>query len=488
MNFIYLKIILYFVKKNIRLIAFVILALFLLIPLANAQDEIIVITSDNQGDLAVASVWANKIGASLVITPWGELAKNAIDEVLLSPAEIVYVVGGKTAVPDVEGKIGNSKLIIRVGGVNRGETSLLVAERFGGKRAVLVHGYDTPSIGDAKTIGRAENIPVILVNPRDASLGTTLNELEITEATLIQNLAISDNFTDSLKISGILLNVIEKNPKDLVQKMLINVGNAISESELLVRTIREGETLAAARFIVESKILLAEAQDFYDNRNYEKSFESLAEAEQLANYASYIYNGRIKGQIEDAVSTADADILAIGVTENKENLRNQGGIYGIALPVPQSVELDSYLVDIEGYSKNIELGTGLGYSPDISATYKHTGGQNVKVEIFVQPDVNTALTWVENIVFSPGLVSEGWVRTEFMGYLANRKSRSYEVSDNSNQDVFLKVAVGELGIFASFSQSVRKSDASRLLIPIDDASSMTDEVTKEIIITVEASR
>ena len=75
-----------------------------------------------------------------------------------------------------------------------------------------------------------------------------------------------------------------------------------------------------------------------------------------------------------------------------------------------------------------------------------------------------------------------------MGYPASKKSITVPVSDNINQEIFMRVAVGKLGIFTKFTQSVRKSDADTLLLHPLVAQEMVEQVTGEVIKEIEASQ
>ena len=116
---------LYLMTLKFKILA-TMLCLLLLCTTVHASTTV-VLTSDNEADLAVANVLADTIGAKVIVTPWGTLSDDAIAEIEASGATEVYVIGGEIAVPDVEEKI---KITVkRFAGKDRYETSALVAKR-----------------------------------------------------------------------------------------------------------------------------------------------------------------------------------------------------------------------------------------------------------------------------------------------------------------------------------------------------------------------
>jgi len=152
---------------------------------AAAQESVIILVSNNAADHAAADVWAKKLNVILVVTPWGTLSQNAINEIASSGSKIVYVIGGHVAVPNAESALSNLGLsVLRIGGKDREETSILIAERFSPQKAVLVNGYDVQGVQDSASIAKIENMPLIFIG-KDTDIGGRLKTLNIKEAVLI---------------------------------------------------------------------------------------------------------------------------------------------------------------------------------------------------------------------------------------------------------------------------------------------------------------
>ncbi|MFQ5901804.1 MAG: hypothetical protein ACE5IH_09645 [Thermodesulfobacteriota bacterium] len=464
-------------KKGV-IIAFLILALF---HAAYAQSPPVILTSDNTADYAVARVWAEKIGAGLVTTPWGSMTSDAVSGVISSGASVVYVVGGSVAVPNAEEELkGYGLSIIRVGGANREETSLLVAERFSAARAVVLDGYDSAAMEDAVTVGKVEGSPIVFLHRGDADAGTKLRRTGIGEITLIPNPALEDDVRDSIKNAGIKITELTRAVKNAVQEAIDLAEERINDTEALVRSIKDGPSLAAARLLVEAKIRLSQAKEAFTDGNYKEAFINVITSKEASSYASSIYNGRYAGRILDMVDQANTDISTMDVSGAKDALRNTGAPYGIGVPVPPVVDLAAYMVDIPGYTKS-RVEAGIEY--DMRAKYTKKVGQSVNVEIYKRADEGDAIKWVEQVKFAPGVESRDWESTTLMGYSASMKRINYTITDKKSQEVYLRVAVGNLGIFSKFTQSVGLYDN---LTPLEEAQAMVEEVTEAVIKTIES--
>ncbi|RMF90798.1 MAG: hypothetical protein D6733_02875, partial [Methanobacteriota archaeon] len=333
----------------------VILALVLLAlcEAVYAQGSVAILVSDNPADHAAATVWAEKIGASLVVTPWGSLSADAVGEVLSSGADIVYVVGGAVAVPEAEAELGRYGLsVIRVGGADRMETSLEVGKRFSVRRAVALDGYDRAGLEDAVTIGRAEGIPVVFVGRADTLAGEKLKGAGFDEVTLISNPALDEAVKGSIADAGLSLTEPSRSMAKAAQDMIGLAEERINGTAGLVRTVKDGPSLAAAGLLVDSKIMLARAKEALDGGNYRDAFVYAAASDEYALYAMSIYEGRYPGRIVDMVAEANEELSALGVEGAKDRLREKGAPYGVGLPVPPAIDLESYMVDVPGYTKS----------------------------------------------------------------------------------------------------------------------------------------
>jgi len=462
--------------------------MFLALPSASAQGTAAILVSDNPADFAVASAWSQKTGSPLVTTPWGMFSSDAFSEVISTGASLVYIIGGETAIPGAESKLKKQGVsIVQVSGADRAETSLKVAERFGGSRAVAVYGYDLTALDDALTLASAETLPIVYFDTSDDGFGNNLARIGIGHLELIESPTLDTAATDSITSAGITTSEITRDEKATVDAMLDLAQNRIDAAKLIVRSIRDGSTLAAAGLIIDAEINMQNADSKYTNGDYIGAFSSAVLAEESAGYAIAIFEGRSQGRITEMVEAADLGITQNGVSGAKDTLKELGAPYGIGLPLPPVIDLSTYLVDVSGYTLEVEPGTGIGFDYDIIGKYFKTVGQTVNLEIYEQASDADAVEWAGVTKYSDE-ESRDWINTTFLGYPASKKSITVPISDNMNQEVFLRVAVGKLGIFAKFTQSVRKSDAPDLLLNEVVAQGMVEQVTGEVIKEIEANQ
>jgi putative cell wall-binding protein len=472
---------------------FILALLFLnLIPSIYAQGDLIVLTSDNPADQAVATVLANRLGATLLVTPWGSLSDETLSrpELLTGVGKIVYVVGGDVAIPNAKDVLeGRDLNVIAIGGANRQETSLNVAERFGTSRAVVLDGYHTTAFEDGITLSNAEGIPIIFFNRGDPDFGADLRNKGIDRITLFTNPALDTVVKDSLEQAGVQTTEISKDEKNSAQRMIDQAEERINETAPFVRSIRDGPSLTAARFLVDAKVSLSKSKDSMKRSNYRDAFTHAVNAEEKAIYAYSIYDGRFPGSIAENLGDANRDISSDGLTRVKEDLQNLGSSYGVGLPVPPITDLESYMVDIPGYKKtDVREGTffdmGAKYSK-INEQGELIVGQFVRVEIFERTTESDAIKWMEQTEFRTGTESKDWILKTFEGFPANFKFVRYTGTDKNNQEVFLKVAIGNLGVFTKYTEGV---DRYTPLTPQEDVQAMVEEVTREMIKEIELSR
>ena len=152
---------------------------------------------------------------------------------------------------------------------------------------------------------------------------------------------------------------------------------------------------------------------------------------------------------------------------------------------PYGKNLEPYLVNVEGYDKSID--TFFTEIYDISARYTKvpikTGKlENVKVELFIRADEADAISWVRLKEFANDTESRNWNSATFLGYPASFKKITFSVSDRHSEEIFLRVAVGNIGVFSKFTQSLANSVP---LTPMDEAQAMVEEVSSQVILALE---
>jgi hypothetical protein len=468
------------------------LLLLTLIPSIYGQGDLVVLTSDNPADHAVATVLANRIGASLLVTPWGSLSDETMSrpELIAGIGKIVYVVGGDVAIPNAKKVLeGRDLNVITLGGANRWETSLNVAERFGTSRAVILDGYHTTAFEDGITLSNAEGVPIIFFIRGEPAFGPDIRSIGIDSVTLFTNPSIDVEVKGSLDKAGVQTTEISKDERNSAQMLIDQAEERINESAPLVRSILDGPSLTAARFLVDAKISLSKSKDAMKRSNYREAFIHAVDAEEKAIYALSVYGGRFPGSIAERLGDANSDISIDGLKRVKENLQSLGSPYGVGIPVPPIAELESYMVDLPGYKKtDVREGTffdmGAKYSK-IDEQGELIVGQFVKVEIYERTTEADAINWMEQTEYRAGTESKDWVLITFEGFPANFKFIRYTGTDKNNQEVFLKVAIGNLGVFTKFTEGV---DRYTPLTPQEEAQAMVEEVTREIVRTIELSR
>jgi len=106
--------------------------------------------------------------------------------------------------------------------------------------------------------------------------------------------------------------------------------------------------------------------------------------------------------------------------------------------------------------------------------------KSVKVEFYIQPSSAAAVVWAQETHFAnQSADSKNWKLTTFKGYSANKKVLTdIVISDSKESQVFLRVAVGNVGIQAQLTQRVSKYGE---LTPIEELEAIVDEVTGAVI-------
>jgi putative cell wall-binding protein len=481
--------------RKIVLIGLWILVGLTILPSTNALSEVVV-TSDNSADYAVAQVLAWKLTTNLLITPWGSLSSEVELEVDSRRPTVIYVVGGSAAVPNAESVFGAYGVrVIRLGGKNREETSLSVAQGFPEKigfpvyyrekKAVVLDGYDTVALEDAVTLGKNQSATIIFFRNNDVLAGEKLSNAGITDVTIIPNPSFGDETRSLINSSGILISETTRDVKKAAHDMIDSAESEITKANELVKTIKDGPSLAGARLIVESEIELIQAKEFLENENYKEAFSHASASEIAAIRATIIYGGRSQGELLELTSQGLADIHSAanklksynkGIYEVKEELKKTAATFGVGLPISTDFDIEIFIrrVEVPNYTKSEVMNAEQEIFNHVGAVFTRNVGQSVNVEIHDRADNKDAVDWVEQ--------SSEWESTTLMGYPARIKRITYTVTDKKNEEVFLRVAVGKYGVFSRFTQSVGGYDD---LLPLEEAQKIVEEVTSEVIRAIE---
>ena len=156
--------------------------------------------------------------------------------------------------------------------------------------------------------------------------------------------------------------------------------------------------------------------------------------------------------------------------------------------VSKSGNLAQYMVGIGGYEQ-----TRLGPEDlcdllhcDMGAKYTKQPmiiglDRSVFVEIYIHPEgYASATSWMREKQYgNQSTESRDWHDTTIDGYQANIKAVGpFFISDSKENQVFLRVAVGNVGIQTRFTQRVNKNME---LTPLEEMEAMVREVTSAII-------
>jgi hypothetical protein len=141
------------------------------------------------------------------------------------------------------------------------------------------------------------------------------------------------------------------------------------------------------------------------------------------------------------------------------------------------------MVDVMGYKKS-RVGTELCFDLcNISAKYsKEPVGvapdKTIIATIWIRSNNEAAIAFVNEKKYANDTESRDWEITTFNGYHASRKSINFTVSENKREEVFLRVAVGNVAIYTEFLQTVGKYDK---MTPLEDGIEMVDEITAAVV-------
>ena len=119
----------------------------------NTGESIIVLVSDNFADGAVSHCIADKIGATIMFTPWGEYEQEIADMILSANPDEIYIIGGYSAVPNEYDEAFTDLNLTRIGGGDRSQTSMMILQHFKNmfqqENVHVVNGQDDNAIGKA---------------------------------------------------------------------------------------------------------------------------------------------------------------------------------------------------------------------------------------------------------------------------------------------------------------------------------------------------
>jgi hypothetical protein len=269
-----------------------------------------ILSSDNPGDQAVASLLAKHLNATAISTEWGFLDNDSIEALVDLGVRRIYIVGGEAAIPDRPNGLTKQGISIlkRFNGSNRYTTSALVAREWRNtSRVVLANGYDEEGITNALQRAEIEGAPLMLV-PRDhipPEVNETITSLSPKKIVLfpapdaIQNFLLKD-----VSYFGVRVEVVQEDHQ-IKTRNLISLANAtilVSEDINFSFEDNSEEVVVAGKLIEESKESLISSKEFFDDGMYNFAFTEAVLARFRAFYSMLIKRGAIKiPKVEDPV-------------------------------------------------------------------------------------------------------------------------------------------------------------------------------------------
>ena len=305
----------------------VLLALTVAVASVHAQEaKPVVLVSDNPADYAVAQLLAQKLNATLVVTPWGTLSDEAVAEVEASGATMVYVVGGPVAVPDVEVKIKIK--IKRIAGKDRYETAAMAASLWNEtEEAIVVEGTDEFGIKEALEKAKAKGVPILLVKRGEVPEGVekAIEKLRAKKLHLIpapdMNITIIEKRFRERGVAEI--NETHVDFEERAAEAIEEAREAIAKADFNTSNITSGWELAAARLLLNARMHLEQAEAAYNESRYGEAFGLAVAAKHEAKAAGKMLEHVAPGYFKRHVEEAEKDIEEHGLERAKEEFEKE---------------------------------------------------------------------------------------------------------------------------------------------------------------------
>jgi putative cell wall-binding protein len=303
-------------------------------PVAAQEANVIILVSDNVADLAVANTLAEKIHVKVVVTPWGTLSDEAVQELNASGATEVYVVGGNVAVPEVEVKV-NIK-VKRFAGEDRYHTSALIAREWKNCSEVFVAvGNDDQGIQDARAKAKVKKCPIVYVRPDSMpeSVAASIEKLNASVAVLIPtpNMHVA-KIKSKIREKGIdEVNETRIDFKQRALKAIEDAEAAIALAEENASEVIDGRTAAAAKQVINAKMHLEMAKEAFDAGDYGKAFGLATAAEAEAESSIKISQRILVGTFKMDVNNWEEEIKAKGIAKVKGDIDIEAGKHGVKM-------------------------------------------------------------------------------------------------------------------------------------------------------------
>ncbi|MDR0879258.1 MAG: cell wall-binding repeat-containing protein [Clostridioides sp.] len=168
---------------------------------------IVLASGEKYTDVLTASVLANELETSLLLTKKNATPGNTLDEIDRLKAKMVVVVGGTDSVSNsVASKLSKYK-VVRLAGHDRYDTSIRIAEevrRLTGNltEATLVSGVNFPDIISISTFSSLKGQPILITDPEKITKTTAdaISDWKISNITIGGGYnSVSKNIENNLK-------------------------------------------------------------------------------------------------------------------------------------------------------------------------------------------------------------------------------------------------------------------------------------------------
>ncbi len=280
-------------EKKYLLATFCLLAVIAMASTGAAQGSgIVILTSDNEADSAVAETIKNVIEAEIATTPWGVFSEAVVDEINAIEPSTVFILGGPMAVP-FEYEISlQDYTVIRISGKDRYATAAAALthfkENFRGRGILIAYGYDSKGI--AKALEKAKQLGgiILFVTPFDVpfEVENAIDESEAGEVEIEESPNMDgDEIAKKLRRTKAKIIHEKKNEAEKEERAFEQIEEASEEIGDAEEEIGDCESGTAKKLLELAKEHLDNAEKAFEAGKYGEAFGQAISAEHLAESA-----------------------------------------------------------------------------------------------------------------------------------------------------------------------------------------------------------
>jgi len=277
---------------------YLIAVLCLLAVLATAEagaaqrTKMVILTSDNEADSAVAETIKNVIEIDIATTPWGVFSETVVDEINALEPSTVFILGGPMAVPPEYENALSDYTVIRISGKDRYATAAAALnhfkENFRGRGIIIAYGYDSKGILRALEKAKRLGGIILFVTPDDIPLevrnaidDSEAEEVEIEESPDMDG----DEIAKKLNKTKVKIKHEKIDKADREQRASEQIGEAREEIVDAEEELGDCESGPAKKLLEQAKEHLEKAEKAFEEGEYGEAFGQAISAEQLAENA-----------------------------------------------------------------------------------------------------------------------------------------------------------------------------------------------------------